>query len=326
MEATMEPTTTKRTEPTPALDERLETWVSEGVITRGQAEAIADFEAGRRPARRAPGITPVAEGLAYLGGALALAAGGTALGGTWDGIPVGGHIAIVAALWLGLLVAGWRFRDGPSPALVRLSRVLWLLSAAALAWAALLVADEGLQLGDRPIRLASGAAMTVYSVVLYLARPNTLQQLAIATGVFLLAIGFAADAPTATGFAVWVLGIAWIVLGWRRVLLDPAAAATIGSLLVLLGTIFVGVGHEDVGAWMAVASSAGLIGAGVAIRRTAVMVIGTVALFFSTFATIERYVQGTTGIAIGLLVAGAVVSAVALGVWRRGRAPAAVAS
>ncbi|HEX6401331.1 MAG TPA: DUF2157 domain-containing protein, partial [Actinomycetota bacterium] len=229
----MEPTTTKRPEPAPSLEERLETWVSEGVITETQAEAIAAFEAGRRPPGRATGITPVAEGLAYLGGALALAAGGTALGGGWDEIPAGAHIAIVATLWLALLVGGWRFRDGPSPALVRLSRVLWLLSAAAFAWTAQLLVDEGLQLDGGPVRLASGAAMTVYAVVLYLARPSTLQQLAIATGVFLLALGFAVDAPTATGFGVWILGIAWIVLGWRRKLVEPAAAATIGSLLVL---------------------------------------------------------------------------------------------
>ena len=66
------------------------------------------------------------------------------------------------------------------------------------------------------------------------------------------------------------------------------------------------------------ASSCGLIGAGVGLRRTAVMVIGTIGLFFSTFATIEQYVEGSTGIALGLLVAGVLVSAVAFGVWRLG--------
>ena len=51
------------------------------------------------------------------------------------------------------------------------------------------------------------------------------------------------------------------------------------------------------------------------------MVIGTIALFFSTVGTIEQYVEGSTGIAVGLLVAGALVSAVAVAVWRLGRAP-----
>ena len=66
-------------------------------------------------------------------------------------------------------------------------------------------------------------------------------------------------------------------------------------------------------------SSGGLIGAGVGLRRNSVMVIGRVGLFFSTFATIEQYVEGSTGIALGLLVAGVLVSAVAYGVWRLGR-------
>jgi hypothetical protein len=68
-----------------------------------------------------------------------------------------------------------------------------------------------------------------------------------------------------------------------------------------------------------VVSSAGLIGAGAGLRHTGLMVIGTIALFFSTIGTIELYVEGTTGIAVGLLVAGALVSAVAVAVWRLGR-------
>jgi amino acid transporter len=46
------------------------------------------------------------------------------------------------------------------------------------------------------------------------------------------------------------------------------------------------------------------------------LVLGAVGLFFSTFGTIQQYVEGTTGIAIGLLVAGVVVLALALVVAR----------
>ena len=47
--------------------------------------------------------------------------------------------------------------------------------------------------------------------------------------------------------------------------------------------------------------------------------IGTISLFFSTFAMIEQYVEGSTGIALGLLAAGALVLGVALAVGRLGR-------
>jgi amino acid transporter len=46
------------------------------------------------------------------------------------------------------------------------------------------------------------------------------------------------------------------------------------------------------------------------------LVLGAVGLFFSMFGTIQQYVEGTTGIAIGLLVAGVVVLALALIVSR----------
>jgi len=303
----------------PDLTERLETWVSEGVISRADANAIAAFESGRRPPSGGAGVTPVAEGLAYLGGALAVAAAGTALGGQWSQLSTALHIAIAAAIWLSLLLAGWWFRDGPSPPMVRLSRLLWLLSAAALAWTAELVFEEGFDVDGQAGFAASGAATAVYAAALYLARPSSLQQLAIVGGVLMLAISFAEDSATATGWVIWLFGIAWLVLGWRRALVEPEAAMTIGSILLMLGTIFVAVREEEVGAWLAVASSGGLIGAGVGLRRTAVMVIGTIGLFFSTFATIEQYVEGSTGIALGLLVAGVLVSAVAFGVWRLGR-------
>jgi hypothetical protein len=300
------------------LAERVDTWVSEGVISRTAADAIAVFERGRRPAPSGPRVTPVAEGLAYLGGALAVAAAGTALGGQWSDVSTAGHIAIAVAIWLTLLAAGWWFRDGPTPALRRLSRVLWLVSAAALAWTTELVFDEALTDGGSGL-LAPGLTTTVYAGVLYLARPSSLQQLAVVGGAILLAFAFMEDAPTATGWATWLLGIAWILLGWRRLLIEPGTAATIGSFLVILGVIFVAVREEEVGAWFAVVSSAGLMGAGAGLRHTAVMVIGSIALFFSTFATIEQVVEGSTGVALGLLVAGVLVSAVAFGVWRLGR-------
>lgn len=301
----------------PDLAARLDVWVSEGLIDPTQADAIAGFEFGPRPPR-GPRVTPTVEGLAYLGGALAVAAGGTALGGQWSELSTATRIAIAAVIWLSLLAAGWRFRGG-SPPLVRLSGVLLFLSAAALAWTSHLAFAEGFDVDGRSGLVATGIATAVYAGALYLARPSSLQQLAVAGGLLLIAIAFLEDSPTATGFALWVLGVAWIVLGWRRVIVEPRTGAKIGSLLVILGVVFVAIRDEEVGAWLAVISAAGLIGAGVGLRDTAVMVIGTIALFFSTFATIEQYVEGSTGIALGLLVAGVLVSAVAIRVWRRGR-------
>jgi hypothetical protein len=147
-------------EDVPDLSARLDVWVSEGVIDRVHADAIATFESRRRPSSSGPRVTPVVEGLGYLGSALAIAAGATALGGQWTELSTAIRITIAAVLWLSLLAAGWRFRDGPSPALVRLSRVLWFLSAAALAWTSQLAFDEGFDVDGRSALLGTGVATT----------------------------------------------------------------------------------------------------------------------------------------------------------------------
>jgi hypothetical protein len=99
-------------------------------------------------------------------------------------------------------------------------------------------------------------------------------------------------------------------------LVEPGSASTVGSFLVLVGALLLSAEHEEVGAWFSVLTAAGLIGVSVGIRHTSMLVLGAVGLFFSTFGTIQQYVEGTTGIAIGLLVAGVVVLALALVVAR----------
>lgn len=77
----------------PNLTERLDIWVAELVIGRMDADAIVAFESGRgRPTPRGRVVTPLAEALAYLGAALAVAAGGNRLGGEWDSLSTAGRI------------------------------------------------------------------------------------------------------------------------------------------------------------------------------------------------------------------------------------------
>jgi hypothetical protein len=297
-----------------SLAQRLDIWVAERVISRADADAIAAFESRRTPVPRGRGVTPVTEALAYLGAALAVAAGGTVVGGEWDGLSTAGRIAVPGTIWLVLFGVGWWIRGAASPPQDRLARVLWLLSAASLAWTVSSVVASGFRAERWP--LWSGAAVVLFAGVLYLARPGTLQQLALVGGVILLAVGLAEDSWTAMGVAFWAIGATWILLGWRRLLVQPGTASTIGALLVLIGALLFSVRYEEVGAWLSVLSAAGLIGVSVGIRHTAMLVLGAIGLFFSTFGTIQQYVEGTTGIAIGLLAAGVLVLALALIVSR----------
>ena len=296
------------------LTQRLDIWVAERVISRADADAIAAFESRRPTVPEGRGVTPVTEALAYLGAALAIAAGATVLGGEWDGLSTAGRIAVPGTIWLVLFGVGWSIRGATSPPRVRLARILWFLSAAALTWTVGSVVVDGFRAERWP--LWGGAAVVLFAGALYLARPSTLQQLALVGGLILLAVGLAEDSWTAMGVAFWAIGAAWILLGWRRLLVEPGSASTVGSLLVLVGALLISAEHEEVGAWFSVLTAAGLIGVSVGIRHTSMLVLGAVGLFFSTFGTIQQYVEGTTGIAIGLLVAGVVVLALALIVSR----------
>ena len=293
------------------LDEQLEVWVDEGLIGRAAADSIAAFESGQGAAPYGRRVTLATEALAYLGAALAIAAGGTVLGGEWDNLSTAWRIAVPGAIWLALFAAGWRIRRASSSPAIRLARVLWFLSTASLMWTVHVVVMDGFGTEGQWDVLWSGAAAVLFGGALYLARPATLQQLALVGGLFLLAVGLTDGFDSATGVAVCVIGVAWILLGWRHLLVEPGAASTVGSLLVLFGALLVAAWEEEAGAWLGVVSSVALIGASIGIRHTAMLVLGAIGLFFSTFGTIEQYVEGTTGIAIGLLAAGLIVLAVA---------------
>jgi hypothetical protein len=295
----------------PTLDEQLEVWVAHGLIGREEADSIAVFESGHGVVPRGRRVNLATEALAYLGAALAIAAGGTVLGGEWDGLSTAWRVAVPGAIWLALLAMGWRVRRATSSPAIRLARVLWFLSAASLVWTVHVVVKDGFGTEGQWDVLWSGAAVVLFGGALYLARPATLQQLALVAGLFLLAVGLTDGFNATTGVVICAMGVAWILLGWRHLLVDPGAASTIGSLSVLFGALLVAAWEEEAGAWLGVVSSGALIGASIGIRHTAMLVLGAIGLFFSTFGTIEQYVEGTTGIAIGLLVAGLIVLAVA---------------
>jgi hypothetical protein len=317
------------------LSERLDAWVREGLITRSEADGIAAFEArpGRISARTAapPGMDRIArasasEGLAYLGAALAIAAGGTLLGRIWADLSTPARIAIPAVAAVALFVLGWRLRDAARGPFERLSSIAWFFCAAALGWTAAVTVSDGLGLQERATFLAIGAAVVLGAGALYLVRPVTILQLAVLTGAMFIAIGLGWGTATGIGWIFWVVGVCWILLGARGLLVDAPAALSMGSVVVLVGCLLIATGSSDVGTWAGLLSSVGLIGAGVALRSQQMLVLGVIGLFFSTLAVVQVYVEGATGIAIGLFAAAAVVLVAAFAVsrfdpaaWRRRR-------
>jgi Predicted membrane protein (DUF2157) len=303
------------------LNGRLEAWSEERLITPEQADAIRVYEASRgaHPLRETGRTTPVTEALAYLGVALAVAALTVIVGRSWADLSTGAHIAIPGLIALALFVVGWATRDGSDPAVGRVSHVAWFFSAAAIAWFAIELAVGGFDETDRWPLLWAGLATAVYAGALYLLRPAALQHVALLIGLVMLAGAVLFDSGVAAWSAIWALGALWIVLGWKGVLVGRATACTIGTIVALVSVGLVVVNAGPGWSWLAVVNAAVLIGAAVVLRQTPMLVLAAIGLFAGTVTTIDHYIGGGTGTAVGLLVAGILVLAVAVLVARRRR-------
>lgn len=306
------------------LTEHLDLWVRHELISRAQAERIRRFES--RPATAPPArrLSALSETLAYLGAALAVVAGSILLERVWEDLSVAARVAIPAVLAVALFVLGWRLVPASEPALERLARVAWFLSTGALAWFVGLLVLDALEADGRWAGLAAGAAMAALSAVMYVVRRSVLFQVSFLIGWVMIVAGIFSETDTGTpiGASLAALGVAWTVLGWRRILTPGHATITIGAILTLLGLTPI---EPPSGLWLGLAVSSAMIGVGVALRHAPALIIGAVGLFGWTVAAIQYFVGWGSGQALWLLLAGAVLLVLAFGVaklrptrWRAG--------
>lgn len=309
----MNGTDVRKTEPAGDLPRRVDRWVDAGVISREQAEAILAMEGPEAPPER--GVPLVTEALGYLGAALALAAGAVALGRYWEELPTGTLLGIsgagAALLWLG----GWLVRSARDPAIERLGSVLWALSVAGVGWFLQILADQGFDLTPNQTWLTVGAGTSVYGGVLYVVRRRSLQQVVLFAGLVTLAgnlgwqIGRALDVPGGSehglATALWLLGIAWVLLAWRGVVRPPNTAYALGAVVSLYAPILWGPeALFDLAVIVGLVTAAALLGASVAVHRTVLLGLGAVGVFGYLVGVIERYFGDTLGTPLVLLVAG----------------------
>jgi hypothetical protein len=263
------------------LGRRVVRWVDAGVIGREQGDAILAFEGASGESaggRRAV----VVEVLGYLGGALALVAG-LALGAeSWTELGRWGRAAVLAVVTGVLLAAGWRLRGSAGRVLPRLASVLWLAAVAAFAGLlAVLLGDGAI---DEPSRWVAAGSLALAGGLWALER-RVLQQVALFVAAAATLVAAGGDAGwswgTVQGYGFLALGVGWLELGRRGLLVPRRTSEALGALALVCGPEVLygaGVGPGDWGLWLGLAVAVGLVVAGSALRRTVPLGIGAAAM------------------------------------------------
>ena len=310
------------------LEQRLDRWVRAGLISSTESKAILDFEAQKQPVPpaalrkvKAPGarrIPATAEALGYLGGVLVTV--GLVLVATkyWPNMSVAIRLVLSGVVSALLIAAGAAVRGEEDRALARFRWFLWLASSATTGLFAWIFSREQLQYMIRSSVLITASAIVVESGVLWNRRSRPIQQI-----VFLGALATTAGAAAATvfpgseagpsGIAVWVVGLAFAVIGFKRYIVGAIMTESLGAVALVVGSALVTTRWHSIGLVFQLANSLGLIAIAVIPQilqrredQIIAGIIGLVAAFMSLPATLS-YFADQAGILTGAItwIAGA---------------------
>jgi hypothetical protein len=288
--------------------------VTEGIVTREQAEAIAALEDAPDAASR-HGV--VAEVLGYLGGALAVVAALLLGREVWYELGPAVRVLLLAVVTAAVLAAGAVLgtRSGPAG---RLGGFLWAAAVPALAGTVGVAASDLFAVAfDVTAVLATGSAL-VLAGVLWWRRREVLQHVAafaatIATAVAVL--GLVDELYRVLGPLLWALGLLWMAAAASGRLRPEPAGWVLGALAVIAGPLGAGTARS---AWavVGVLSAAALVVLGVRGHRRWLLAIGTAGLFVAVPVAVAEVFDTELGPLLGLLVVGLVLVALAVTLTR----------
>ena len=225
------------------LAAQLQRWTTDGLLSQEQATAILAAERVRvprsaEPTRSGRPASVVVELLGYLGGTLAVIGAGLLAARFWPDLATWTRLALVGLVAAALGAAGALVPEQAAPALWRLRGVLWLGSSAAVAFFAVLLGTEVLNLSGEAVALLAGMVTAIHAGVLWWRRPRPLQQLACLAGLAVAAgagVAVAGGNEAAVGLSIWAVGMLWVLAGWHGLLPPTVVALVAGAIVVLQG-------------------------------------------------------------------------------------------
>ena len=274
----------------------------QGLLATGQTAG------GKQGTRR---ISLLTEAVAYVGAILILAGGIAAVGQQWHNITGWGRVGVLAGAAVFFLAVGIVVRRVHEPAIQRLVDVVWFLSVAGAAGAVGFAAYDVYGNTAAVTALAVGIGITLYSAALWLVRQHALQNFALFTGLIVTICGviFTVDnSPPSLPFALalWVFGLAWVALGWRRYVEPLWVTVPSGVILALIAPSIAAGEHGWVYA-IGIATAAAAMAASVPLRNTPLLALSTLAMFGYVTSVVVRYFHESLGVPGALAITGVLI-------------------
>jgi hypothetical protein len=258
----------------------------------------------------------LAESLAYLGALLVLIGAGIVTQQRWLHLTNSERVVILTAVTLALLLGGFAVRWLVYSQVHRLTETLWLgsVASAAASTATAMAGVTGHRAGETV--LAVSAQLTVYTLILWFLCRRELLAVSIFAGLIgTLCSGITeasgGKAPwLAVALGLWLLGIAWAIIGvvYPQPLGTSVAA---GAALALLAPGIAVHTHPWVYA-VGIVTAVAVMASSVPLKNIVMLAFGSVALFSYITGTVFRFAERTLGVAEMLIIVGGVLICLAI--------------
>ncbi len=316
----------------------LESWVSAGIISAEQAQAIWQFETeqtrGAVPAAAAPSpldqapappqalpqetrrVPPLAEVLGYAGGSLALGALVALTATYWGELRTPGRLIIFGFVAAICLASGWWLSANVTPQARRLGSFLLFVGVAALGCFVGFAVGHGSNGGETALFAGAGASF-ICGLAIWWKRRASLQLIAMTLALATLIPAAVAvwtyessAAANIWGFGYVLLGVLWCLLAQKGRLKPQETAWALGSLALLSGpqvlALYAHDWSDDAGVNLLLGAVLSLALLGVAVRfghRTP-LALGAAGVVVFTPQVLHRWFGDAMGVPITLLIAG----------------------
>ena len=318
-----------------SLERALDRWRAADLLSPEQVDDIRAWEeahdadpspSGVEAAEEGPGgagTSLIAEGLGYVGAALAFGAGFALFGELWDDL---GSVAriVLCAVGTGIVAAGSLvLRDRAVGSLQRLSSVLAGLTVVGTAGTVAITLVELTNVEEGWVGVLAGLAGLVVAVPLHRMRPSW--PTTLATGGALLTAVLAAlslvdllDGALAPGIALMGIGLAWAAAGWAGRARPRTAFEVTGLLVGGIGVQVIAVESLTIVALLVgLAVAGGAMAVGLAEDRTAPAVLGGLGITVYAPQLVFELFGDTVGGPLALFVGGISLVTVAVTILRR---------